>query len=459
MKDVVCTFVGIPIAAMAGNAQVQWLDAIEARLAMTAMWLRDIKALRMAGLSEHTANLVADLRSSEVTSSLRYRIFSILLNLGSAQPVTRDVMQRLTLAATMSFMLTPLWAFGFYVLLAKSSGMAALTPGVAFATLSLLELQQQPITMIVDAFEHFQTLYRCFERIQDFLLVEERHDYRLHPLRDHPRDLQEVSVELLPMTPLDFEMKNSIATVRNVSVWHSSNDSPTLKELDFTLPKGSTTVILGPVGSGKSTLLELLLGEVQKLQGSVYTSFTTAGFCPQSPWITCGTIRDNILGESSMVDSWYRTVMEACSLSNDLEEIVDGDQSGTGTGGARLSGGQQMRVVRLQCAGTTNTNMVKSLARALYSRCPVLILDDVLAGLDGVTEMTILDRVFGPDGIVKRSGTSVVLATHAGKLQAFDLTVVRLTFHSQPLPHRRSRHTPRPTRQDRASGTTGHLYG
>lgn len=87
MKCAVCTFIGVPIAAIAGNAQVQWLEAIEARLAITAMWLRDIKALRMAGLAEHSATLVADLRSSEITSSLRYRIFSIVLNFGSAQPI------------------------------------------------------------------------------------------------------------------------------------------------------------------------------------------------------------------------------------------------------------------------------------------------------------------------------------------------------------------------------------
>ena len=85
MKDTVCTLVGMPVAAIAGNAQVQWLESIEARLALTAMWLRDIKALRMAGLAEHSVTLVADLRSSEVTSSLRYRILSIVLNLGSEQ--------------------------------------------------------------------------------------------------------------------------------------------------------------------------------------------------------------------------------------------------------------------------------------------------------------------------------------------------------------------------------------
>ena len=270
----------------------------------------------------------------------------------------RDLMQKLNLAATMSSMLTPLWAFGVYALLAKSNGTAVLTPGVAFATLSLLELQQQPVSMIVDAFEHFQILYRCFERIQEHLLAKERHDYRVHPTHDHLLESQEVGIPSLQKVQLGSEKNNSIASVRDVSVWHSSNESPTLRELNFDIAGGSITIVIGPVGSGKSTMLKLLLGEVQKLQGSVYTSFSTAGFCPQSPWITCGSIRDNILGESDMVDSWYRTVVDACSLSNDVEELIDGDQSRTGTGGARLSGGQQMRVVRLHHAEATNTDIV-----------------------------------------------------------------------------------------------------
>ena len=79
----VCTLLNMPLAAIAGNAQVQWLEAIEDRLSVTSLWLHDIKALRMAGLAEYSATKVADLRSSENASSLRYRVFTVLLNLGS----------------------------------------------------------------------------------------------------------------------------------------------------------------------------------------------------------------------------------------------------------------------------------------------------------------------------------------------------------------------------------------
>jgi len=58
----------------------------------------------------------------------------------------------------------------------------------------------------------------------------------------------------------------------------------------------------------------------------------------------------------------------------------------------------------------------QTLARAVYSRAPVLLLDDVLSGLDRRTEERILRNLFGPRGLLKKSNHStVVLVTHAGK--------------------------------------------
>ncbi len=57
--------------------------------------------------------------------------------------------------------------------------------------------------------------------------------------------------------------------------------------------------------------------------------------------------------------------------------------------------------------------MVQSLARALFSRKPVIFVDDVLGGLDWGTQRLVWEKVFGPDGLLRRNGTTVVLATHA----------------------------------------------
>lgn len=56
----------------------------------------------------------------------------------------------------------------------------------------------------------------------------------------------------------------------------------------------------------------------------------------------------------------------------------------------------------------------KALARAVYSREHVLLLDDVLSGLDGETSQAIYSRLFGTEGLLRRLGSTVVFATHSG---------------------------------------------
>lgn len=55
------------------------------------------------------------------------------------------------------------------------------------------------------------------------------------------------------------------------------------------------------------------------------------------------------------------------------------------------------------------------MARAIYSRKRIVLVDDVLSGLDWKTQDHIWSRVFGPTGLFRQSGTTVVLATHTRK--------------------------------------------
>lgn len=57
---------------------------------------------------------------------------------------------------------------------------------------------------------------------------------------------------------------------------------------------------------------------------------------------------------------------------------------------------------------------IQALARAIYSRAPILILDDILSALDQSTAKLIFSRLLATDGLLKRQGRTVVLATHAG---------------------------------------------
>lgn len=55
------------------------------------------------------------------------------------------------------------------------------------------------------------------------------------------------------------------------------------------------------------------------------------------------------------------------------------------------------------------------MARAVYARKQIALFDDVFSGLDKVTERVVFAKVFSRDGLLRKNGTTVVLATHAGK--------------------------------------------
>ncbi|KAM5429329.1 hypothetical protein McanCB56680_000032 [Microsporum canis] len=394
---IVCLILGVPLAKAAADAQIPWLEAIEVRLAATAKSLGSMKAIKMTGLAEIVSSHITNLRLDEIRASLRHRVFSILV----------------FVAAFISSEFAPVWGFGVFILLAKSNNTGTLTDGVAFASLSLFELLNHPVTTIINGFEDIKTVLNSFGRIQEYLMAREREDYRSPLVDTSDSSASDLST---PITACSHTLKDNIvleeiqrsesetavfaATVENASAGYVAERDPILKGLNFHIPHGEITMIFGPVGSGKSTLLKLLLGEIPVISGSVRTSFAKVSYCPQSPWSTWGTVQSNIVGMAEWDKKWYDTIISACALSADLEELANGDQTHTGTQGSRLSGGQKMRV---------------SFARALYSRNPTMILDDVLTGLDRATERHILDEVFSSDGLLRKLKSTVVLSTNSGK--------------------------------------------
>jgi ATP-binding cassette subfamily C (CFTR/MRP) protein 1 len=144
------------------------------------------------------------------------------------------------------------------------------------------------------------------------------------------------------------------------------------------------------------------------------------GYCAQTPWLQNGTIQQNICGfidESDIDKVWYRTVLYACALEQDMALLDEGDQSMVGSKGVTLSGGQRQRVVGvLDCLRRMDANKLQALARAVYARLNIVLLDDVLSALDSNTERQIVERLLGANGMFRKLGTTVVLVTHSSKL-------------------------------------------
>ncbi|KAJ5085131.1 hypothetical protein N7532_009902 [Penicillium argentinense] len=359
----------IPVSTKSNTAQRGWIERVQDRLAVISSMLQDMKSVKMLGISEKLFDSISGLRKKELQVSERFRILILWELALSNLPLT----------------LAPFATFVIFAIIATATGGESLLSNRMFTSLSLISLMTSPLLTFTQAVPGLWQSVGCFDRIEQYCTqtsFEEESDYE--PGEDGI-EMSSNSMDHLPQTGavvLQFQ-KASLS-------WSADTDS-ILHDINLSFKKGAITAIIGPVGSGKSTLLECALGE--------------------APWIINNTIRNNITGPEAYDEKWYNFVIWACSLEDDLRNIPSGDLSGTGSSGITLSGGQKQRI---------------SLARAVYSRASVVILDDVFSGLDTRAVAAISSRLFATDGHFKQAGRTVILATHNYRLLPYVDEVVAL---------------------------------
>ncbi|RKK22225.1 hypothetical protein BFJ65_g4830 [Fusarium oxysporum f. sp. cepae] len=176
-----------------------------------------------------------------------------------------------------------------------------------------------------------------------------------------------------------------------------STDHLVLRDLTLKFSTG-LTVVRGKVGSGKSSLLLAILNELEHKSGHFSRADEPISYAQQLPWLQNKSIRDNITFHETFDSARYRDVISACALIPDFATFPMGDQTKLEEGGIGLSGGQKARV---------------ALARAVYSSCRILLLDDPLAALDHDTASYIVQRFLcGPLAKTR----TIVLVTHRDDL-------------------------------------------
>ncbi|NWI49203.1 MRP1 protein, partial [Calyptomena viridis] len=183
-------------------------------------------------------------------------------------------------------------------------------------------------------------------------------------------------------------------SIRNGTFCWSKETSPCLRRIDLTVPQGTLLAVVGQVGAGKSSLLSALLGELEKMDGCVIMK-DTAAYVPQQAWVLNASVEDNILFGKEMDETWFNRVIDACALHPDLESFPAGQKSEIGEKGINLSGGQKQRV---------------NLARAVYQKASIYLLDDPLSAVDAHVGQHIFEHVLGPNGLLKDK--TRVLVTH-----------------------------------------------
>lgn len=313
----------------------------------------------------------------------------------------------------MTRIFAPIVTFGVYVSISDNT----LSVGRVFTSLSLFSLLSDPLLTLVMALMSFFGSVGSFARIQEFLDKEDHSDQRRNsPPVPSLEDLGEAKF-LSKSGDLDMASSSSgsveslkrgekstpvahAAMVNNGSFSWESDKEPILKDISFTVPRGSFTMLIGPSGCGKSTLLKALLGEIPCAKGKIELSSGSVAFCDQTPWHMNGTIKDGIVAMSEFDPKWYATVIQACALEEDLGQFPRGDRSVIGSKGVALSGGQSQRI---------------ALARAVYARRKIIMLDDALSGLDATTENHIFHSLFGHMGLLREIGTSIIIASSSVK--------------------------------------------
>lgn len=195
---------------------------------------------------------------------------------------------------------------------------------------------------------------------------------------------------------------------------------PLLKSISLVLPAGQCLGIVGPSGAGKTSLLRLMLGlraphaGAVRLDGVALAAWPedqlaqALGYLPQDVALFPGSVAQNI-ARLGPVDAGR--VVEAARLAG-VHELVArlprAYDTELGEDGAPLSGGQRQRI---------------GLARALYGRPPLVVLDEPDAGLDAEGEQALVAAL----AALKAAGSSVVLVSHRRALMrhADQLAVLR----------------------------------
>jgi ABC-type multidrug transport system fused ATPase/permease subunit len=362
------------------------MNKIQKRVGLTANIISNMKQLKISGLAVPVEELIQNMRVDELQAASRFRTVNVIVIVFGYVP--------LALAPVITFAVTS----------------RALDATTIFTSISYLLLLTDPLSYLFQNSPNLLAAFACFERIQTFLEKDPRVDFRT--LRLHIPDTE------LEKYGSSSEEKESdpepLVTIANGNFGWETNKT-ILKNINLEIPSSRLTMVVGPVASGKSTLCKVLLGEIPEYQAQITMHHSIAsrrvGYCDQTPYLSNASIRANIIGFSPFNQQRYKEVIEATMLEPDLAVLPKGDATITGSSGIALSGGQKQRV---------------SVARALYLHTDFFVFDDILSGIDAITEEKVFTRIFGLHGLLRRRNATVVLCTNTASRLPFANHIVAL---------------------------------
>ncbi|PKS08941.1 hypothetical protein jhhlp_003554 [Lomentospora prolificans] len=337
-------FFSIYTARAMARAQFKIRDAQDSRISLISEYLSLIKAIKYFSWERFATAKIQASREFEQRYIWRHVVLNTLINV---------INSAFPYAALLSILF-------LRVIVQKKP----LPSSVAFTTVALVKNVRSRLNMAAFMSRNITAAIVAFKRLDSY------YD-RCQPLQQYPSG------------PL---------CIQGGSFSPSGTASFKLQDINIEFVENGLNVVTGQSGCGKTTLLLSLLGETIKGSGLV-TRPRDVGYAPQTAWLLNDTIKKNIILEEAFEAARYRKIIECCCLEPDFDQLLAGDQTLAGENGTTLSGGQRARV---------------GLARALYSKASVLLLDDIFSALDAKTAAKIWELSFCSDLL---KGRTVVLVT------------------------------------------------
>nr|XP_009007407.3 ATP-binding cassette sub-family C member 6 isoform X2 [Callithrix jacchus] len=262
-----------------------------------------------------------------------------------------------------STFLVSLVVFAVHTLVAEN----AMDAEKAFVTLTVLNILNKAQAFLPFSIHSLVQARVSFDRLVSFLCLEE------------------VDPGAVDSCPSGSSAGKDCITIHSATFTWSQESSPCLHRINLTVPQGCLLAVVGPVGAGKSSLLSALLGELSKVEGFMSIKGSVA-YMPQEAWVQNTSVVENVCFGQELEPAWLERVLEACALQPDLDSFPAGVHTSVGEQGMHLSGGQKQRL---------------SLARAVYRKAAVYLLDDPLAALDAHVGQHVFNQVIGPGGLLQ----------------------------------------------------------
>ncbi|KAJ6783379.1 hypothetical protein PWT90_06770 [Aphanocladium album] len=357
------SLLGTPITAWISDyisqAEEDAKEAQDARVSLSTEYFRSIKMIKYFGWEDVVAEQIEASRKEEQHHLWNVALFSA---------ASTDV----------AYMIPSLALMAIFALYTGVQGQE-MTASVAFITIDLMELVRDNTSVLSIVGRMVPKLRLSMKRIDRYIAATS-------PKENFPEGR---------------------LTIKHATFRRTFSAEFKLQDLTLDFVEGGLNVVIGASGSGKTSLLLSILGETVLEKGTV-TKPRDVAFASQSPWLQAKSLRDNILFTSTYNEVKYQQVVEACCLDVDLAELENGEETNIGENGQLLSGGQRARV---------------SLARALLSDAPLLLLDDIFAALDSTTSISLWNKVFCSSLLNART---VVLVTQLSWIAAEGDCVVTL---------------------------------